>query len=96
MSSRSGEDLSGRKGTKMGCLRWVLWGTLCFGVGACTKPESGADGVASVAGDGRGWGYWDGGAGFGRRPDEFVKGWTARGSNDAKAELDIVIDSRSC
>lgn len=43
-------------------------------------------GVASVAGDGSGWGYCEGGVGFGMSPEEFVNGWTARGSNDARTE----------
>lgn len=50
--------------------------------------ETGGD--AMDAGEGSGWGYCDGGVGFGRRPDELVKGCTASGSKDAKTECDMV------
>jgi hypothetical protein len=101
MSSRSGEDLSGRNGTKIGPLACApppaaaaLPGPARLGCGACMAAvldgRGGAE--ASVAGEGSGIGYCEGAAGFGRRPEVLVNGWTARGSKDARTEdLDMVV-----
>ena len=94
MSSRSGDDLSGRNGTKIGPFFApgeplpALFELACFGCGATTADGTVMDdgAVVSVAVLGSGIGYCDGAAGFGSRPEVFVKGCTARGSKDAKTE----------
>jgi hypothetical protein len=53
MSSRSGEERSGRKGTKMGCLTWVVCAIFRCGEGACKSVDAGG-GEARVAGEGKG------------------------------------------
>lgn len=76
MSSRSGDERSGRNGTKTGAFVVVpvafFVGLACLGCGACI--EDGAVLVASEACDGSGIGYCDGGVGLGMSPDELVKG----------------------
>lgn len=100
ISSRSGDERSGRKGTKTGARAGrldCLGGDATFGCGACTRP-----GVGDVDGDampfdrageleGIGCGYWDGGVGCGSRPEELVNGCTARGSKEASAEGDMMV-----
>ena len=96
MSSRSGEERSGRKGTKTGALAGLepafFAGLACLGCGACIAGAAAPDvGVASVAADGSDLGYCDGGVGLGSSPEVLVKGWTARGSKDARTEWDMVV-----
>lgn len=92
MSSSSGEERSGRKGTKMGLCPDDL-GAARLGCGAWTGEVVRMMGpwplFAGDALDGEWWGYCEGAAGFGRSPELFVKGWVARGSKDFSTELDM-------
>lgn len=96
MSSRSGDERSGRKGTKIGRgpLEVVLAGEGAFrgrGAWIAFAFDSGAA-VASRSGVGMCRGNWEGATGLGSRPELLVKGWVARGSNDANAVLvDIAV-----
>ena len=60
MSSRSGEERSGRKGTNTGALAGLpldfFVGLACLGCGACNEPVVLVEGAARVAGDGSGIG----------------------------------------
>ena len=97
MSSRSGDDRSGRNGTKMGPLLGepgpALDGLARLGCGATTADGTVVDGAENVAGDGSGIGYCEGWTGFGSKPDVLVNGWTARGSKEASTEdLDMAVE----
>ena len=92
MSSRSGEDRSGRKGTKtgLGADEPAFGGEARFGWGACMGA------VVRMMGPGvcaalEAWGYCEGGAGLGRRPELLVNGWVARGSKEERTELDMAM-----
>lgn len=97
ISSRSGEERSGLKGTNMGAREEVPFlglGDASLGCGACTRPGVGVDAcddMPGTAGEGCGCGYCDGAVGGGSSPDVFVKGCTARGSNDARTEVEDII-----
>lgn len=101
MSSSSGDERSGRKGTKIGrgplevvraldldgegAFRgWGAW--IAFALGAETVAAS------ALSGAGMGCGNCEGATGLGSRPELFVKGCVARGSNDVNAVwVDIVV-----
>lgn len=90
ISSSSGDERSGRKGTNIGRAPFVARDEACFGWGECTLASMGALGLegSDLAADPV-CGYWDGAVGLGRRPELFVNGWVARGSNDENTEEDI-------
>lgn len=91
MSSSSGDERSGRKGTKIGAFA-VPACDARWGFGEATGPWVGVvGGVANDAGEGNDVGYCEGAAGLGSRPEEFVNGWTARGSKDARTECDMAV-----
>ena len=99
MSSRSGEERSGRDGVKMGFAPGAGFGRgrPCCGVGAlmwAAGAWAGERGVWSartaLAAAGMGRGNCEGAAGLGRRPELLVNGWVARGSNELSAEWDML------
>lgn len=97
MSSRSGEERSGRKGTKIGLGpdEDDFAGAARLGWGACTGAVERMMGPCgawlALDDDGTGWGYCDGAAGLGRRPELFVNGWVASGSKEERTELDMAV-----
>ena len=104
MSSSSGDERSGRKGTKIGrgplevILALDLDGEGTFrGWGAWIAFVLGTGTVAASArsGAGMGRGNCEGATGLGSRPELFVNGCVARGSNDVNAVwVDMVVARR--
>lgn len=89
MASRSGDELSCLNGTKMGC---VCRGPVGFGCGGRRGWGAACAGVGALCGalDGCAW-YWAGLAGRLTRPELFVNGWVAKGSNAERWLDDIVV-----
>ena len=91
ISSRSGDERSGRNGTKIGP-RVPAWDFVLLDVGGDRDGRGARIGVdeedvcALVLDVGIGSGYLDGAAGLGNRPESLVNGWVARGSKDESTE----------
>ena len=70
-------------------------GVARLGWGACTGAVERMMGPCgawlALDDDGTGWGYCDGAAGLGRRPELFVNGWVASGSKEERTELDMAV-----
>ena len=97
ISSSSGEERSGRKGTKMGLwpdgpdfagdgrLGWGAYtGVVARMMGPCVPWLVFADA-------GTGCANCEGAAGLGRTAELLVKGWVASGSKEERTELDMVV-----
>ncbi len=95
ISSRSGEERSGRKGTKTGLRpdELDLAGDARLGCGACkgVVVRMMGPGLGCAFDAGTACGNCEGAAGLGRRPELFVKGWVARGSKEESVEFGMVV-----